>query len=77
MHILEAYRPRRGVRRVNNGMRLLLVGELDVHESCEHLDGGLVLGMVEEVSLAGLESGIPLRDIEWKFARLNLWEGCL
>lgn len=54
-----------GARGVD-GVRRALAGELDVDEGGEALHHGLVLGVVEEVPLAGLVFGIPGDDVELK-----------
>ena len=39
-------------------------GQADVDEGAHGLRGGFVLGVVEEVALAGLEGGMPFEDVE-------------
>ena len=41
-----------------------LEGEVDVEEGGHGLDGTRVLGVVEEVALAGLVFGVPFEDVE-------------
>ena len=45
-------------------MGVALEGEVDVEEGGDGLDGAGVLGVVEEVALAGLVFGVPLEDVE-------------
>lgn len=41
-----------------------LEGEVDVEEGGDGLDRGGMLGVVEEVALAGLVFGVPVEDVE-------------
>lgn len=63
MHVACTRARRRGGR-VQDRIGLFLVGELDIDECCQGLDGAAMLGMVEEVSMTRLELGIPVEDIE-------------
>ena len=43
---------------------MALEGEVDVEECGDGLDGRRVLGVVQEVALAGLVLGVPVEDVE-------------
>ena len=59
----EARGGARGVE-VAYGVGGALEGEVDVEEGGDGLHGAGVLGVVEEVALAGLVFGIPVEDVE-------------
>ena len=48
---------------------MALTGEADVQEGGDSLDGLLMLGLVQEVSLAVLVAGVPFEHFECAFAR--------
>lgn len=50
--------------RACDGVRRSLKWELDIDECSYGLDGSGLLGMVDEVALAGLVFGEPVKDVE-------------